>query len=327
MRLIVNFPKPFAALEEALEVESCSLARNIWNPGDARSVGAEACLLDFCSSARRLRDLWRLARVLRPLGVPLVAIDRDAPWYKGVRRRRLWALSLIRPLDIYASHSLQGAARFANTTLYLANAARLPAYGLHGRTLDSLRDAGSYRYDVSFIGNLDAARYPEHARRVTALRDLQTVLAAEGVILELFDAARMSVEEQVAVIQQSRINLNLGAAADDGAERSWGLPERCYGIPAAGGFLLSDSRRHAANDFEPGREWVEYAGSADCPARIRYYLAHFEESRAIAEEAHHRVLMEHTYAHRAKRLLRTIRDWQASYPMATHDAAARQDAH
>jgi len=316
MRLIVNFPKPFAALEEALEGESCSLVRDTWNPAAARLSGAEACLLDFCSSARRLGPLWRLARSLRPLGVPLVAIDRDAPWYKGVRRRRLWALSLIRPLDIYASHSLQGAERFAGTTLYLPNAARITAYGLRGRRLDSLRETGSYRYDVSFIGNLDAVRYPEHARRVRSLRDLQAALTAEGVVMELFEASRLPVEQQVQIIQQSRINLNLGAAADDGGVRSWGLPERCYGIPACGGFLLSDARRHAADDFEPRREWAEYGERTDCLAKIRYYLAHFEESRAIAEAAHRRVLAEHTYAHRAKRLIQAVRDWRNTHPKA-----------
>ncbi len=50
--------------------------------------------------------------------------------------------------------------------------------------------------------------------------------------------------------------MNIGAAADGEREKSWGLPERCYGIPACGGFLLSDERGHAANDFVVGRELV-----------------------------------------------------------------------
>ena len=308
MRLIVNFRKPFAPLEEALQDAGCTLARDVWRADEARRLGAEACLLDFCDAARCLRQAWRLARSFRPLGVALAGVDRDAPWHKGVRRPRLWLMARLRMLDLYASHSLQGAARYAERVLYLPNAARISAYNLGQRSLESLRIAASYEYDASFIGNLDAARYPEHRARVAFLHALRDRLAGASIRLALFESSGMSTAEQVRVIQSSRINLGAGAAADDAGERSWGLPERCYGVPACGGFLLSDARRHAADDFVPGREWVEYADLEDCVARIRYYLAHFDEARAVAEAAHARVIAQHTYAERARRLMVALRD-------------------
>lgn len=314
MRLIVNFRKPFAPLEEALQDAGCTLAREVWRADEASRLRAEACLLDFCDAARSLGRAWRLARSFRPLGVALVGVDRDAPWHKGVRRPRLWLMARLRMLDLYASHSLQGAARYAERVLYLPNAARISAYNLGQRSLESLRVAASYEYDVSFIGNLNAERYPEHRARAAFLHALRDRLAGASIRLALFESAGMSTAEQVRVIQASRINLGAGAAADDAGERSWGLPERCYGVPACGGFLLSDARRHAADDFVPGREWVEYADLEDCVARIRYYLAHFEEARAVAEAAHARVIAQHTYAERARRLMAALGDLRAQRP-------------
>ena len=312
MRLIVNFRKSFAPMEEALQDAGCTLAREVWRADEARRLGAEACLLDFCDAARCLRQVWRLSRSFRPLGIALVGIDRDAPWHKGVRRRRLWLMARLRMLDLYASHSLQGAARFAERVLYLPNAARISAYNLGQRSLESLRVAASCEYDVSFIGNLDAARYPEHRARVAFLHALRDRLAGESIRFALFESSGMSTAEQVRVIQASRINLGAGAAADDAAERSWGLPERCYGVPACGGFLLSDARRHAADDFVPGKEWVEYADLEDCVAKARFYLAHFDEARAVAEAAYARVTAQHTYAQRAAALIRAVRDCGAA---------------
>lgn len=314
MRLIVNFRKSYAPLEEALQDAGCTLARDVWRADEARRLGAEACLLDFCDAARHLRQAWRLARSFRPLGVALVGVDRDAPWHKGVRRPRLWLMARLRMLDLYATHSLQGDARYAERVLYLPNAARISAYNLGQRSLESLRDAASCEYHVSFIGNLNAARYPEHRARIAFLHALRDRLAGESIRLALFESSGMSTAEQVRVIQASRINLGAGAAADDAGERSWGLPERCYGVPACGGFLLSDARRHAADDFVPGREWVEYADLEDCVARIRFYLAHFDAARAVAEAAHARVIAQHTYARRARRLLVALDELRAQRP-------------
>ena len=311
MRLIVNFRKPFVALEEALQDAGCTIWRDVWRADDAHQHRIDACLLDFCDAARHLRHSWRLARSFRPLGIALVGIDRDAPWHKGVRHRRLWLMARLRLLDLYASHSLQGAHRFAERVLYLPNAARISAYNLGQRNLESLRAATAYEYDVSFIGNIDASRYPEHRARVAFLNSLRERLARYSVRLALFDSSGMSTAEQVRLIQASRINLSVGAAADDEGERSWGLPERCYGVPACGGFLLSDARRHAADDFVPGKEWAEYADADDCVAKIRHYLARFDEARAIAEAAHARVAAQHTYAQRATRLIGAIRDLRA----------------
>lgn len=311
MRLLMGFRKPLAALDTALREAGCVLVP--WQPGTLRPdlTEVDAVLLDFTEAARHLLSVLGLRWALGAR-VPIIGMDRDAPWYKGVRRLRLVFLASLRLLDIYASHSLQPGRRFAPVQLYLPNAAWLERYNLRGTSLADLRKPERYHYAVSFVGNVDAARYPEHRDRVRFLDALAERLARHGIKLEKFDSTAMDIETQVEVIQRSRINLNVGAAADNRSERCWGLPERCYGIAACGGFLLSDARRHARDDFVPGREWADFSNLDDCANKILDLLVHFDRLRDMAEAAHARVMVDHTYARRAQTLLAAIREWRQS---------------
>jgi spore maturation protein CgeB len=278
VRVLLRFRQPFPGLREGFE----ALGHQVVD-----GPHAELCIADFVDCARRLRETLALK-------IPLVVWSRDAPWHRGISRRRLLAMRWLKPYAGYAAHSLQGADGFSRRVLYCANAAREAVYNADAPRLAAMRDASAYDWDVSFVGNLDVQRYPEHSRRAEFLAALKDRLPG----LRVFLGAHGDVE----VIRRSRINLSVGAACDAGREPSWGLPERCYGVPAAGGFLLSDRRKHAADDFAAD-EWADFDGLEECAARIRHFLAHPLEARAIAERAHARVQREHLYRHRAARLL------------------------
>jgi spore maturation protein CgeB len=146
--------------------------------------------------------------------------------------------------------------------------------------------------------------------RAEFLGELARRLEPHGISASFLHSEGMPLSEQVDFIQRSRINLNYSAGADEGTEKSWGLPERCYGVQACGGFLLSDNRRHAADDFRLGDEWVAFESLDDCVAKIRHYVAHFDEARRIAEAAHARVMREHTYVNRARTLMDAAIAWK-----------------
>ncbi|MEO5345403.1 MAG: glycosyltransferase [Magnetococcus sp. YQC-9] len=304
MKILMGFRRPFVALEEALVEQGAVLVP--WQPGAPLPRDMEemdAAVLDFTEAARHLIRCFGLSRRLRALGKPIVAINRDAPWNKGVRKRRIWMLRKLQLLDFYLSHSLQERVAMARRAVYFPNGADVNRYHLGTASLEDLCDINRYRYTVSFIGNIDDRRYPEHRERMARLRALQGMLAGHGIELTLFHGLDLSVAEQVEIMQRSVINLNLGAACDHGGEMSWGLPERCYGIPACGGFLLSDRRRHAQTDFEPGGDWLDFETLEECVALIRELLEDFLRTRRIAEAAHVRVMEQHTYAQRAQTLL------------------------
>jgi spore maturation protein CgeB len=85
------------------------------------------------------------------------------------------------------------------------------------------------------------------------------------------------------------------------------LPERCYGIPACGGFLLADERAHAKDDFICGEEIVMFRDLDDCLQKILFYRGSLAERRRIAENAYRRVLKDHTYVQRAEKLIAAIK--------------------
>jgi spore maturation protein CgeB len=304
--VLLNFRGGFPGLREGFAALGCEVIEDQWQPGEAALAGLTLCIADFVECARELRRTAALRRRLVAARVPFVALNRDAPFNRGVHRSRLACLRWLRPFDAYAAHSMQDAGRYARRTLYCPNAARESVFRISDAALESLRDPARYRWDVSFLGNLDSSRYREHARRVDFLQALAARLAPLGIRISFRDSAAASAEEEVGIIQASRINLSAMAACDAGGEASWGLPERCYGVPAAGGFLLSDRRRHAPEDFADD-ERAEYADLEDCVRRIRHYLARFGEARAIAERARARVARDHGYRNRAATLLDCVR--------------------
>lgn len=312
MRLAFNFHKGFPALEEGMHACGVELVHNVDDVAKLEQP-VDGAVVDFYGYSRQPWRALRFHRRAQQRRIPVLALDRDAPWFRGVRPSRLWLLSVFEAIDIYASHSLQGAQRYGTTSYYVPNGAWTSRYNLHGVTLEELRESARYRYDVTFVGNIDVAHYAEHTKRMMFLHELQRRLAAHTIRCDLIDSTTLPVEQQVDIIQRSRINLNAVAAADNGPERSWGLPERCYGIPACGGFLISDERRHAADDFTPEREWISFRDMDDAVHKIRHFMAHFDAGRAIAEAAHKRVMAEHAYQHRAQRMIDLICDWRKQH--------------
>jgi len=282
-------------------------------PTPEQLQGAKLC---FISVYHGVRDPWaamKLKRRLKKAGVPLIANDRDGPWHMGRLVRQLRLFAWLKVLDIYAPHTLQPTYRFAPQVIYNANAVWQRNFNLHGRTLEEMRDPAFFHWDVSFVGNMHGDRYKEHAERQRFFAALKPRLEALGLRVLFSNSGGMSEQDQIDVIQRSVINLNYRSSCDHrsraGVEMSWGLPERCYGVPARGGFILSDERRHLADDFAPG-EYATYKDFEDCIARIQYHLGHFAETRAIAEAAHARVMRDHTYEKRAERLLAVAAEWR-----------------
>lgn len=311
-RVLFNFGGRHPGLAEGFAELGMEVQHDCWQPTAAELDDCRMVLVEAEAAVRRPWQTRKLHRQLRHAGIPLALLDRDAPWYKGLRPRRLAWFRAIAGADLYATHSLQGCADFPYPALYLANAAHRSRYHLHGASLAAMRDPDWYRWDVAFVGNLDAGRYREHRARVVRMRDLEARLTAAGRRVRFAHVADLAPGEDIEIIQRSRINLQLGAAADDAGATSWGLPERCYGIPACGGFLLADFRLHAADDFLPGTEWAGFAadsGHRDLLAQIERFLGDLPGARSIAEAAHRRVLAEHGYVHRAQRLL----DWAATF--------------
>lgn len=277
---------------------------------------ADKIVAHFCcfyeALKRPLRAYWRL-RHLRQSGIPSITWNRDAPHYLNRPKLMVWLLEQLHPFDIYASHSTQDGRQFGTMNLYLPNAADTQHYFVDQtkRSLADLRNFDGYKYDVSFFGSMNGDRYKEMRQRQEFFAALSDRLKMKKISFLFREAAGMTTEDQIALIQQSRINLNFGAACDYGVPVVSGLPERCFGIPACGGFLLCDKRAHASDDFTLGENWAEFDGLEDCVAQIEFWLAHFNVARDLAERCHMHVIDQHTYLHRATTLDNIFNNWHS----------------
>ena len=269
-----------------------------------------ACLTNIHVDIKKPWRALAAKRRINALGAPFIFWDRDGPSHMGEKAWRIWLLKHFEFMDAYATHTLQDAGKFSDEVIYLPNAAWIERYNLAGRTLESLRERSNYRFDVSFFGRIDPVRFPETEFRALFVNKLKPVLDSMK-LRYFFGDHDVPVAEQIELIQSSIVNLSFFAGCDvryqggyHGEPFSWGLPERCYGIPACGGFLLSDPRAHACDDFVDGKEWVAFSSFEDCVNKIAYHAENLTETRQIAEAAYHRVMSEHRYVDRAGKLLR-----------------------
>jgi spore maturation protein CgeB len=104
----------------------------------------------------------------------------------------------------------------------------------------------------------------------------------------------------------SEVNFNATSKQMKGA-----VNQRVFDVPAAGAFVLTDSRAQMQNLFEPGKEIVAYNDPEEIPELIDRYLAAPDERRAVIERARKRILAEHTYEHRLMALFTAMRDTYA----------------
>jgi len=285
---------------------------NLQNYKDVEVNEILGCIVDFYMCLRYPVPYLKLRRYMNRAGIPILAWNRDAPHYLNKSAWRLNLLSVIPLIDIYATHTLIDFRQFAGVHIYLPNAADTDSYRVinPSKVFARMSDPTTYQYDVSFFGGMNGSRYKEDQARQDFFHLLGQRLDALGLKSRFVEAQGMKVSEQIELIQSSRINLNYGARCEFGATVASGLPERCYGIPACGGFLLSDKRTHSETDFTLGFDWAEFVDIDNCIQQIQYWLKNFKAARTIAENAYKTVLARHTYKHRAEELMRELHIWQ-----------------
>jgi spore maturation protein CgeB len=170
------------------------------------------------------------------------------------------------------------------------------------------RDFGA---DLSFMG----AGYPN---RRLAFRELGRELAGrdfriwgtewEGEpLLEphlRMKGVRITPEQSVRIFNAAKINLNLHSSvkAEETVSRGDFVNPRTFEVAACGAFQLVDERLLLPEMFEPD-ELATFSSLDDLKAKVDYYLAHPAERAALAARGRARVLREHTYQARLRRLL------------------------
>lgn len=178
--------------------------------------------------------------------------------------------------------------------------------------------------DVSFVGMA-------HGRRRRIIEQLRQAGINVAVFGSGWNTGRLDHTQMVRLFNQSRINLNFAEASAsrhvggvvrtidrcvrqpmlrtpglwrfappgiDASLRPLQIKARTFEVSACGGFLLTQAAEHLDEFLLPGRDIATFTHTDEIVDRVRYYLAHEDERRAIAESGHRRAISEHTYERR-----------------------------
>jgi spore maturation protein CgeB len=112
-------------------------------------------------------------------------------------------------------------------------------------------------------------------------------------------------EEQIEIINRSRINLGLGGIGY--SEDLTNVKTRDFEIPGTGGGLyLTSFNPDLAQHYDVGNEIICYRNRDEMIELIRYYLARPDLVRAVVERGRARCLSEHRWLHRYKRVCQIL---------------------
>ena len=119
---------------------------------------------------------------------------------------------------------------------------------------------------------------------------------------------RLTPGEYIKIFNSTEINLNLHSSSERDGVDPFGdfVNPRTFELAACGAFQLVDERELLPENFEAGSEIVTFKTPNEMREKIRYYLEHPEEARAIAERGRQRALRDHTYSQRLRSMLLTI---------------------
>lgn len=127
---------------------------------------------------------------------------------------------------------------------------------------------------------------------------------------------RVTSEECVRIFNASTINLNLHSSIHPDQLISQGdfINPRTFEVACCGAFQLVDRRSLLAEAFAED-ELITFESLTDLKEKVEYFLHAPEQRQAIAEKGRRRVLMEHTYAHRMRRLLEFTAERIPNWPL------------
>lgn len=182
-------------------------------------------------------------------------------------------------------------------------------------------DHARYDCDVVFVGHCEPhyIRCVQVATQVT--QDVavwgkwQRALRGRPWLARVWRGPGVWHEEYVKALRCAKIGLGLlTRLAPDGATT------RSMEIPAAGTFMLAERTEEHQELFEEDREAVYFGCEDELRDKLRFYLAHDELRRRIAEAGHRRVMTSgYSYQDRIREVVARIRENRAAVATAASE--------
>lgn len=124
----------------------------------------------------------------------------------------------------------------------------------------------------------------------------------DGPLRRIASGRSIYTRDKAACFNAARIVINTLSPLEMG-----GLNARAFEVAGCGGFQLVTHCEAVARHFEPGREIETFRDLAELRQKVRYYLEHDAERRAIAAAGQKRAHTEHTYRQRLQQMLNIMK--------------------
>lgn len=271
-----------------------------------RQHRADVAVVDNCPPYHPdyLRTL-PVYKVLRIADGPMAAYDRDFAYLHAYQQVLYHSPAYSPELDMAAKLRYCGA-----TNVDLWPLGLFDAVCDLTKTEDTIL-AGERDIDIVFVGALHPNKMPVLAKvkkafgRRCRLRGLATV--KRNVY---FNAKYgfpgwvrpIKAEAYVPLYQRARIGFNVHNRGDYTVGSY-----RLFELPGNGVMQISDGGEYLETFFKVGEEIIGYKGADDLIDRLRYYLAHDDERRAIALNGYRRVMRDHRMRDRLRQAGALIR--------------------
>jgi len=241
-----------------------------------------------------------LRRLKRELGCAVVLNEQHLQVFQGHQAESLPLYDHVFSQDSALVSLLQATAAARSVSL-LGPACDPLEHRAMELTPSEREDLGS---DVAYVG----WGYPNRLRLFEGLLDFDVRLWGIGwdaapALRERHRAEPVHGLKKTKIYNAARILVNLQSTR----YQVDGVTCRPFEVAACGGFCLSEPKKDLGVFFRLGEEVVVFEGVEDLRDKLRYYLRHDEERREIAARGRARALGEHTYEHRVREILETIR--------------------
>jgi spore maturation protein CgeB len=120
---------------------------------------------------------------------------------------------------------------------------------------------------------------------------------------DICDEKMLHPKEYVAVINLSKINLDLNRDETKYGIKCQQIKGRDFEVPLAGGFLLCEYFKEIGQYYKLGTEIETFKDVFECKDKIDYYLKNESKREKIALAGRRRAINDHTYSKRFKILL------------------------
>jgi hypothetical protein len=180
----------------------------------------------------------------------------------------------------------------------------------HMHAASTLESVSSPIADVAFIGQWRPERaeamqailegVPEASVKIWGL-DWPRRSRGNAKLLAAWQGPGLYEREMARTIASCRTNLNIIDRTNYPAANM-----RFFELPCAGGFQLASACPEMETEFRDRESVLYYRTSSELVESVRFALADDTRRREIALAGHRKVLQEHTYVHRVRRLLNLL---------------------